>query len=47
MNPLPYLFVFYSHSKIDYNFKVVKFDHFKRGAGLSTFTLSVSSWGEI
>ena len=28
-------------------FKVVEFDHFKRGAGVSTFTLSVSSWGEI
>ena len=28
------------------NFKVVKFDHFKKEAGLPTFTLSVSSWVE-
>ena len=26
------------------NFKVVKFDHFKKEAGLPTFTLNVSSW---
>ena len=28
------------------NFKVVEFDHFKKEAGLPTFTLSVSSWVE-
>lgn len=28
------------------DFKVVEFDHFKREAGLPTFTLSVSSWVE-
>ena len=34
--------------EIVYNpsFKVVEFDHFKREAGLPTFTLSVSSWVE-
>jgi len=28
------------------NFKVVEFDHFKKEAGLPTFTLSVSHWVE-
>ena len=28
------------------NFKVVEFDHFKKEAGLPTFTLSVSNWVE-
>ena len=28
------------------NFKVVEFDHFRKGAGLPTFTLSVNSWVE-
>ncbi|NDV69247.1 KilA-N domain-containing protein [Dysgonomonas sp. 25] len=28
------------------NFKVVEFDHFKKEAGLPTFTMSVSSWVE-
>ena len=28
------------------NFKVVEFDHFKQGAGLHTFTLSVTDWVE-
>lgn len=28
------------------NFKVVEFDHFKREAGLPTFTMSVGSWVE-
>ena len=29
------------------NFKVVKFDHFKKEAGLPTFTLSVSSLEQL
>ena len=28
------------------NFKVVEFDHFKKEAGLPTFTISVSNWVE-
>lgn len=28
------------------NFKVVKFDHFRKSAGLPTFTMSVSNWVE-
>ncbi|WP_462258090.1 KilA-N domain-containing protein [Mucilaginibacter sp.] len=28
------------------NFKVVEFDHFKKEAGLPTFTLSISQWVE-
>jgi len=28
------------------NFKVVEFDHFKKEAGLHTFTMSVSQWIE-
>ncbi len=28
------------------NFKVVEFDHFRKQAGLHTFVLSVSEWGE-
>ena len=28
------------------NFKVVEFDHFKREAGLPTFTISVLNWVE-
>ncbi len=28
------------------NFKVVEFDHFRKQAGLPTFTLSVSQWVE-
>ena len=28
------------------NFKVVEFDHFKKEAGLPTFTMSVGNWVE-
>ena len=28
------------------NFKVVKFDHFRKSAGLPTFTMSVTNWVE-
>ena len=28
------------------NFKVVEFDHYKKEAGLPTFTISVSNWVE-
>lgn len=30
----------------NHNFKVVEFDHFKKEAGLPTFTMSVSNWVE-
>lgn len=28
------------------NFKVVEFDHFRKEAGLATFTMSVTNWVE-
>lgn len=35
-----------TYSLYNPNFKVVEFDHFKKEAGLPTFTMSVGNWGE-
>lgn len=35
-----------TYSLYNPNFKVVEFDHFKKEAGLPTFTMSVGNWVE-